>query len=434
MKEIIFSKYSNERGRRFALRTDILKDGNQVRYVEKRAMYPQGKTHVENISRWYELLTKAYLDTKISMNRCVMTEDGVELEYLEGTTLEDELDGLMAQGQIEEAVEILCQYLDEVKKGFTLETFEMTDSFRETFGEAELSSQLLSAPVSDIDMVLNNVVIADGWNVIDYEWTFDFPIPYNFVAYRILHYYIEGNTTRDPLHGYHLMNRLGMTEEEIQIYEKMEMHFQKVYLLSQGEGESPHVPIRLLYNKVSPGSLDLKSVEFNEQNNKASRRVQLYQAPDMNFSEEHSEYKELHKEGIFLDYFQTEPDSKYLRLDPCSRYCIVENLRMQWGDDITRYQMNGIVMEEEKIFFPVDDPQIIIERPQGAMGDFRVYFEITYLTMEEALQMLQQIYGRQRREMSGLKDQLQLKENQIRNMENTKIWKAYAKYRRAFSK
>lgn len=434
MREIIFSKYSNERGRRFALRTDISKDGNQVRYVEKKAMYPQGKAHVENIARWYELLTKAYEGTKIIMNRCAVTQEGVQLEYLTGTTLEDELDGLMAQGRTEETVEILCQYLDEVKKGFTLESFEMTDSFREAFGDVQLPRELLCAQVADIDMVLNNVLIQDGWNVIDYEWTFDFPIPYHFVAYRILHYYIEGNTTRNPLHGYHLMERLGMTEQEIQTYDKMEQHFQQVYLLSQGTGSTPHVPIRLLYDKVSPGSLDLKSVEFSDHSNRASRRIQLYQAPDMNFSEEHSEYKELHKEGMFLDYFQVEPTSNYLRLDPCSRYCILEKLQMQWGGDITRYQMNGIMMEGDKMFFPVDDPQIIIEKPKGAMGDFRVYFEITYLTMEEALGLLQQVHGRQRREMAGLQDQLQLKENQIRNMENTKVWKAYAKYRKTFSK
>ena len=45
MGRIIFSKYSNDRDRRFAIRTDIVQkgDGEQSgKRVEKHAMFPEG--------------------------------------------------------------------------------------------------------------------------------------------------------------------------------------------------------------------------------------------------------------------------------------------------------------------------------------------------------------------------------------------------------
>ena len=55
MKEIIFSKYSNERSRSFAIRTD-----NCGRRWEKMAgekwLYPEGKEHVLRMKKWNQKL------------------------------------------------------------------------------------------------------------------------------------------------------------------------------------------------------------------------------------------------------------------------------------------------------------------------------------------------------------------------------------------
>ena len=49
MAEIIYSKYSNERSRRFAIRTDILEE-NKKRWLQKKALYPEGKEHMDNLA------------------------------------------------------------------------------------------------------------------------------------------------------------------------------------------------------------------------------------------------------------------------------------------------------------------------------------------------------------------------------------------------
>lgn len=434
MNRIIFSKYSNERARRFALRTDIVEDENKKRYVRKKAMYPEGKAHIANISNWYGQLGCRYEGTGIALNHCDTESEGIVLQYLEGVTLEHMLDFYLLEGNLTQLVDVLFDYLAEVKKGFTVNGFNTTPEFEEVFGSVTLPEDLLCADVADIDMVLNNVLVNQGWTLIDYEWTFAFPIPYHFIVYRILSYYLNGSTTRNCLHELDLMGQAGLTQREIAEYEKMERHFQDIYVVSEGAEGGQHVPIRDLYEDISPGTLDLTHLAFDDRSERASRMVQLYQADSMSFSEDRCVSKDPYKSGVFLDTFPIDPGVSYVRLDPCSRYCTVRNLQMQWGEtSIVRYQMNGIAMEDGSFFFPLDDPQIIVERPAGAVGDFKAYFEVEYMTMEEAFDRLWQIQSRQRRELAQTSEELHRKDELIQNMENTKVWKAYRKYKRTFS-
>ena len=51
MKTVIYSKFSNERARKFSIRTDICQEG-ECRWVEKVANTQEALPHVEGILRW----------------------------------------------------------------------------------------------------------------------------------------------------------------------------------------------------------------------------------------------------------------------------------------------------------------------------------------------------------------------------------------------
>ena len=53
MEKIIFTKYSNERAKQFAIRTDILESEAGKRKVRKQACFAEGKNHIKNIASWY---------------------------------------------------------------------------------------------------------------------------------------------------------------------------------------------------------------------------------------------------------------------------------------------------------------------------------------------------------------------------------------------
>lgn len=429
MSRIIYTKYSNERASRFALRTDIMEE-NGRRTVRKTPSYSQGQSHVENIEHWYQELTKIYWQTGLSMNRSHMKDGDLWLEYLEGETLEEYLDNCLANGGATQVVDYLFEYLQQVKEGFALEQFTVTEEFQKVFGEdIVLPQELLSGSIVNIDMVLNNVILNQGKTLIDYEWTFDFPIPYHFVVYRILHYYLYGSTTRGELLELNLMEKAGLTPEEIDVYEKMEDHFQRVYVVSE-EGGKYHVPLRSLYEEITPGEIDLTAIRYGDSRKNDNHLVQVYQAATLDFTEEHSQRKACYKEGIFLDSFAMEPESSYVRLDPASTYCIVRKLQMHWGEEVLNYKTNGILMKDGSIFFPVDDPQIIVEKPKDTKESFRTYFEIQYLNEEETLRLTHEQWGNIKKQSMELESQLRQREAVIHQMENTKIWKAYRKIKR----
>ena len=113
MAELIYSKYSNERSRRFSIRTDILEENGQ-RVVKKKAMYPEGKKHVENLFLWQEKLREPYAKVGYVCNECQKTEEGVTLAYVQAETLEERLDALLGMGETEQASGLLEKYLKKI--------------------------------------------------------------------------------------------------------------------------------------------------------------------------------------------------------------------------------------------------------------------------------------------------------------------------------
>lgn len=272
MKKVIFSKYSNERAREFAIRTDILEDEDKHRIVRKTACYPEGKQHIRNLVRWYQELSEVYADTPISINRCVLTEDGLEPEFVQGHTLEEELDEMLVEKDVQGCVQRLMEYIDAVRKAGSAQRFYVTEEFEKVFGSAILPGNLTSAMVTDIDMLVSNVIVADNsWVHMDYEWTFEFPVPVNFVIYRMLMYYMEKGSLRAALRKEDLYRYAGLTKQEIAQYERMEACFQQ-YLLGGS------VPLRLLYRHISAGYVDFQSEEKRRKQAVLSENAQLQAA------------------------------------------------------------------------------------------------------------------------------------------------------------
>lgn len=77
------------------------------------------------------------------------------------------------------------QYLERMTQGEDWIPYERTEAFVQVFGDVTLPEGQKCRKVTNIDMIFSNVVLeGDSWHLIDYEWTFDFPIPLNFVLYR----------------------------------------------------------------------------------------------------------------------------------------------------------------------------------------------------------------------------------------------------------
>ncbi len=255
MAKTIFSKYSNERRRELQIRTDIVQEEDGTRRVRKYALLPEGKENIARIVRMYGELSEAFGDPKVSFCESIWKDGCAESPFLTGVTLQE----LMETAANEQREDVLTGYIREymnwIREDGGEVKFVPTPEFEVIFGKIELPETLTCAKVSDIDLIFANIIIEDGkWQIIDYEWSYDFPIPKNFVIYRSLFFAHHRIRQCKALELGHLYEMAGFTEQEVKAYEQMEKHFQ-AYI------SGDVFPVRDMYLKTGTKRITLNEVE-----------------------------------------------------------------------------------------------------------------------------------------------------------------------------
>lgn len=250
MERTVYSKYSNERAKRFCIRTDITVKDDGEKKVYKYALTPEGRAHIAQIVASCGKLDEAYRADNITFCPCTANKEGAEADYvtfsfLTGTALQDVIKELAGNGDDKALEKLLKEYIRRLGEGGGEVPFAVTKEFEAVFGRlSETERNVLeragrnarvSAKVSDVDMILSNLFVemdekdvTDAkWQVIDYEWTFDFPIPKRFLIYRGLYfaYYQVLYHTEWGLKRLLAMADIGA--EEAAVYQRMEESFQK---------------------------------------------------------------------------------------------------------------------------------------------------------------------------------------------------------------
>ena len=417
MKELIYSKFSNERNRAYAIRTDIFMDGDN-RYVRKTPAYPEARQHLARMVKLQEILNSEYSEAGFVCNKCHMDGDDLWLEYVNAKTLEETIDLLLEDHKIEEAKNLLLLFLRKINKIHSTDDFVMTEKFKEFFGDADLPDGLKCAPVTNIDLISSNLLMTGVRTVLDYEWTFDFPIPGTYVLYRNLHYLKEFGVGRLDLNMEDLCNRLGIDDGLIRTFRQMEASFQQAVVRG-------YVPMRALYKDISPGvaeyyveTPDIFQVYFNFGEGYLS---------DNSISTQVSGGR-IH---ITLDIPNGCQD---VRIDPCSSPCMVSVLRLAIDGTevpIQNVRLPGGYIKGRRAYFTTDDPAFPgIVLPEGAR---RMEIRMTFVKVDkktaERLIQLEMENERQLRMEDKRNLQLMMENEalkaQIREFQNTSVWKMY---------
>ena len=243
---MIYSKYSNERARQFAIRTDICKKADGEKSVRKYALYPEGREHICHMEKSYEKLSSCYADSneKIRFCACHTKNDAAVSGFDPGVTLQDVMERAIGRNQTELVKRILDDYAKRIMEYGGKHLFTPTEDFRKVFGEVHFTEETEAVDICDIDMIFANILIPAGsemkieeaeWTVIDYEWTFFFPVPKLFVLYRALYfaYYQIMGGKGTPLDE--LLAAYGISKKLKEQFGRMEENFQ-AYL---GKGSVP---------------------------------------------------------------------------------------------------------------------------------------------------------------------------------------------------
>lgn len=396
-----YVKYSNERNRKFCIRTQIESAEDGCRRVRKLAAYPQAKDHVRGLYEKYRALEADFAGTKLRVNPCTIEGDSAVFPFLTGDTLEEELDELLKKKEFEALLEKIRGYFGLFAE--SEETFRMTEGFRKVFGEVFFERPQPCRKISDVDMIFSNAVsVGDGYELIDYEWTFDFPVPVRFLQYRCLHYYILGNSKRDELVHQNIYERFGITETECVTFAEMEHRFQS-YILGA------YTPVWKLYDDISEGVLPvLPLIEKERKYAHAMRRVEVYFDDGCGFGTWNWKKYQVPTEGEVSLRIELPKGTKALRIDPCEAKCVVRIKNLSLKGYALFAQANGEQAPNGDYVFDTEDPQLVI--PELPYQDGIV--ELTFLAQP----------------LTGLVRETVLAQNgRLRWMEQTKVWKLYQK-------
>lgn len=236
MKKLIM-RCSDERRRAFAMITSVWQDDG-TKYVEKQAVYSEGRKHLENMAGYREVLGEVYPGVGVCPAR--LTESGLTFDFIEGSSLEDRYRLAAGDGDREALILYMTkhiQLLDSVREGTV--PFRCTDCFTEWFGDAAPYEDVQAYETANFDATASNIILHDGQPFfIDYEWVTEFPVPRDLVVYHAVrdsYYHIPELESVLPLAE--AVKILGI-ESDPEILQKSYEHFFFSYVYGSETGLS----------------------------------------------------------------------------------------------------------------------------------------------------------------------------------------------------
>lgn len=239
------------------------------------------------------------------------------------------------------ATAVIKKYIDTVIPKEELQPFELTDEFKAIFGEQTFAREQKTLPITNIDMVLANMIhTEDGNQMFDYEWTFDFPIPVSYVIYRIVMYYTETSVMRAKLRERNLYSEFGILQDEIDTFVVMERNFQH-YI----EGE--RIPIRNMHADISPGAIPATTVIEGYLQKRREQQLQVFYSYGDGYSEANSQKYPMQDGRI--DICIDLPDGVTdIRIDPGEKHCLCrinELSGVKKNHAVMQFDTPGLVVE-----------------------------------------------------------------------------------------
>ena len=238
----VYTRFSNERREEMQIRTDVYRNR-----VVKSAFSHLSSPHIHNLAMMGTKIGKAVaglsaLGKPVTVNRLIGENDGEAVyDFVEGQSLEEQFDYMVARGEAAAVKRLILSFVSKVRSLPQLTPFESSYEFRRWFGDVsdekirvkdEKGAELdvMSLPVTDIDMIPQNIIMTDEEAVlIDHEWSFTFSVPVDYVIFRFLYYYLEGKyrTMYKVPEFEDLYEKAGFAENVRQNFLIMETHFQE---------------------------------------------------------------------------------------------------------------------------------------------------------------------------------------------------------------
>jgi len=404
----VYAKYANERRTDFRVATILYNTLNDGMQVWKSAINNESNSHIRRVSENYEKFTSQYENSRLVPNKCELRKgeepvplvvgatskaiDVIKLEYLSGKSMESYLFELYDRKEYDEIERVIKLYIDEISSLSGGKSFVQTDKFVEVFGNHKFDNSYTGDEGSNYDIIFSNILFdkekgPDGvWNVLDYEWCFDFPIPDKFIAFRGLYYYFEfSNPSLKEYYenaGVNIYEKFGYTEDEVQAFIDMEHHFQ-VYIIGGVAS------LEVLHALMPTNTVFLNTIMRESNALKNLNNPKLYYSYGEGYSDERQIYiiPEVNGARVRMD-IPLASNMRGVRIDPTEYNSIVSIKEIYFIDSagqthwIDRFMMNGYMVSNRTIIFNTNDAQIIVDNINPDMKTLHVAYDVSMFLPE----------------------------------------------------
>ncbi len=344
--EVVYSKYSNDRAPRYAIRTDIL-EKNGERFALKVPMRPEAAEHVKSLAEKAKRMEERFEGSALSVCPAQEEGDAVRFPFVEGPTMEEELGSALQRGDTAAAKELLKQY-------------------------RKLQEYRPDCPAGNRDIQFSNLIRRDSkWVLIDYEWvgkgTRDIKKDIERALFLFKEYHAQGNA---------------LTEELLrEVFPELSQPFDSAALRERERAFQKSITQERTALGEMNELLGFRIEKSREEGGGELFRPRIYRDSGNGFSESESSLADAVRQpdGSLLLEVPVTPELKAFRFDPCMHACILELIDVE-GKCLRkllpfRAGENGRALTERSWYFADDDPNVSFFAGKGE-GTVRIRYRI----------------------------------------------------------
>ncbi len=327
--ETVYSRFSNDRARRFCIRTDIgekpAPDGDRARYVRKYPCGPEAAAHIRSLADNYERFSERFAGSGLSVNRLRFFPEGpfVELEYLkDAVTLEELLDDALQRGDEGGFLTLMERYRSFLCWGAMAQAGTQTGAAHA--GARGAPGEGIPGQAANFDMIFSNICVQGGdWTLIDYEWESDAVSPEDVMRRALYVFVTEAPRRRENGILSDFLRKEGIDEAAFARARAEERAFQREVLRESWGQRASITDLRHCIGN--------KAIPWQEYFARAQRkRVQVFWDFGEGYSPERSEYlyDAYLADDLILARVTCASGTAGVRFDPAEVPCLVRVRRV----------------------------------------------------------------------------------------------------------
>ena len=186
---IVYSKFNDNRKSKFQLITKIEKVNNKF-IASKTASTAKANLFLNSIYDKYKYLKFNNFSFEPIKPKKTDKVNKITFEFIKSKSIDSLLYKTLVNNDKNKFKKIVESYIYQIKKNSIIHT-QLNNEFYKIFYDIDkhFNKEIQSLKTSCIDLNFNNIFF-DNKNhkyfLIDYEWTFNFPVPYKYIIFRAI--------------------------------------------------------------------------------------------------------------------------------------------------------------------------------------------------------------------------------------------------------